>query len=224
MSLISIQNLSMSFQAGNEENLVLNDLSLSIERGKFVGLYGRSGSGKTTLLQIVGCLDQPTKGTYSFENLDVRTLDEDALTQLRRKRIGFIFQSFNLIPTMSVFENVEYPLHLINVHAKERRNLVDEVLAEVGLSEFANRFPAQLSGGQRQRVSIARALVKRPSLIIADEPTANLDDETSGRIAELLVGIQKNTSITILCSSHDHYFLENCDYKIKIQNGKVLRV
>ncbi len=221
MSLIRIENLYKNYLTGEDESAVLADLSLNIETGKFIGLHGRSGSGKTTLLQIVGCIDDFSRGTYFFEDVNVQQLNDLELTNLRRRKIGYIFQNFNLIPTMTVHENVEYPLSLLDVPLKDRRHLVSEVLEQVGLSEFSKRFPQQLSGGQRQRVSIARAIVKKPALIIADEPTANLDEESSNHIAQLLIDIQRKSRVTILCSSHDLYFLENSDYKFKIQNGQV---
>ncbi len=221
MNLVKIEHLSKKYLASSAEGFVLNDLSLVIPKGKFIGLHGRSGSGKTTLLQIIGCLDQFDRGAYFFENVNVLNLSEVELNNLRRKKIGFIFQNFNLIPTLTVRENVQFPLNLLGLSSNEKKCLVDETLHQVGLSDFSDRFPSQLSGGQRQRVSIARAIVKRPLIIIADEPTANLDDETSEKIAELLVSIQKKSNVTILCSSHDHFFLENSDFKIKIQNGQV---
>lgn len=223
MPLIQLNDLTRTYKSGDTNQAVLNKISLSIEPATFVGLHGRSGSGKTTLLQILGCIDPFDSGSYHLDGQSISTLSYSELSNLRKHKIGFIFQNFNLISTMTAFENVEFPLVLLDYPAKERQKMTNEILKSVGLEGFENRFPEQLSGGQRQRVSIARALVKKPLLVIADEPTANLDEENSNNIARLLLELQKNLGVTIICSSHDRMFLDNCDLKISIKDGMAIK-
>lgn len=222
MPLIQLSDLSRTYKSGDTNQAVLKKISLSIEPGTFVGLHGRSGSGKTTLLQILGCIDPFDSGSYHLDGQSISTLSYPELSNLRKHKIGFIFQNFNLISTMTAFENVEFPLILLDYPVKDRQKMTYEILKSVGLEGFENRFPEQLSGGQRQRVSIARALVKKPLLVIADEPTANLDEENSNNIARLLLDLQKNLGVTIVCSSHDRMFLDNCDLKISIKDGTAI--
>lgn len=221
MDLIKISNLSKSYRVGDEDQMVLKDVSLEIKRGSFIGLHGRSGSGKTTLMQLIGCLDNFDSGHYFLDGQPVHELSASEKTRLRKKKIGFIFQSFNLVSTLTVKENIEFPLILLGVDANERLAKVRALLKEVELDAFENHFPDRLSGGQRQRVAIARALVKEPELIIADEPTANLDEQTSKIIANLLINLQKKHNVTIVCSSHDPIFLDNANQKFSIQNGRI---
>lgn len=223
MPLIQLNDLSRTYKSGDTNQAVLKGISLSIDPGTFIGLHGRSGSGKTTLLQILGCIDPFDSGSYHLDGQSISNLSYSELANLRKHKIGFIFQNFNLISTMTAFENVEFPLILLDYPAKDRQKMVCDILKSVGLEGFENRFPEQLSGGQRQRVSIARALIKKPLLVIADEPTANLDEENSDNIARLLLDLQKNLGITIVCSSHDRMFLENCDMKISIKDGMVIK-
>lgn len=221
MDLIKIDRLSKSFKVGEENQVVLRDISLTIQTGTFVGLHGRSGSGKTTLMQIIGCLDDFDGGEYYLGGQAVHEMTLLDKTRLRKQKIGFIYQSFNLISTLTVRENIEFPLLLLNEKSSDRLRKVRSVLQEVELEKFENHFPDRLSGGQRQRVAIARALVKQPELIIADEPTANLDEQTSRIIANLLLNLQRKHNVTIVCSSHDPVFLDNANIKFSIKDGRV---
>lgn len=221
MDLIKIDRLSKSFKVGEENQVVLRDISLTIQTGTFVGLHGRSGSGKTTLMQIIGCLDDFDGGEYYLGGQAVHEMSLLDKTRLRKQKIGFIYQSFNLISTLTVRENIEFPLLLLNEKSSDRLRKVRSVLQEVELEKFENHFPDRLSGGQRQRVAIARALVKQPELIIADEPTANLDEQTSRIIANLLLNLQRKHNVTIVCSSHDPVFLDNANIKFSIKDGRV---
>lgn len=221
MDLIKIDRLSKAFKVGDENQLVLRDISLSIKAGTFVGLHGRSGSGKTTLMQIIGCLDDFDGGEYYLGGQIVHQMSLLDKTRLRKQKIGFIYQSFNLISTLTVRENIEFPLLLLNEKSSDRLIKVRNVLQEVELEKFENHFPDRLSGGQRQRVAIARALVKKPELIIADEPTANLDEQTSRIIANLLLNLQRKHNVTIVCSSHDPIFLDNANIKFSLKDGRV---
>lgn len=219
MALIDVHRLKKSFQQGPTKQLILDGFSLSIEEGSFIGLHGRSGSGKTTLLQILGCIDTFEDGSYSFAGRKIEDMDEKSREHLRRAEIGFIFQTFNLISTLTVFENVEYPLLLLGWPVQERKIRVEQMLRQVDMAGFGGSFPDRLSGGQRQRVAIARALVKKPRLIIADEPTANLDGHNSDAIAEILISLQKQLKVTVICSSHDPAFLLHADQKFSIHDG-----
>lgn len=222
MSIISIQKLVKKYPNGREFLTVLNEIDFQVSAGEFVCLRGRSGCGKTTLLQIIGCLDRSESGDYFFNKQSVKDMNENELTNLRRQKIGFIFQTFNLVSTLKVGENVEYPLILMGIDELNRKKMVAEILTEVGLEKFSQSFPAKLSGGQRQRVAIARALVKKPDVIIADEPTANLDEENSIQIAELLIKLQKQRGVSIVCSSHDSTFANFSDKRYHIVNGKAV--
>ncbi len=191
-------------------------------RGEFIALMGRSGSGKTTLLNIIGGLDHPTAGqVYVFDN-DISRLSDRKLTELRRHRIGFVFQSFALMPTMSAYENVELPLRLVGTGRRERRQRVMEVLELVGLTRWAKHRPQEMSGGQQQRVAIARALVNRPGLILADEPTGELDSTTGRAIMTLFKTIAKEEQITVIMSSHDPAIEEYVDYVYRMADGQIL--
>lgn len=217
--MIILENISKSYLNGEVRAEVLKNISFQINEGEFISFYGRSGSGKTTLMQIIGCLDQFDGGSYRFEGTEIKSQNDQQLTALRRNNIGFIFQTFNLISTMTVFENIEYPLLILGESAEKRKDLIQSLLKEVGLENFGHHFPAQLSGGQRQRVAIARALVKKPKLIVADEPTANLDDQTSHQIVELICNLQSKFKTTVVCSSHDSLFLKYSSKTCTIQDG-----
>jgi putative ABC transport system ATP-binding protein len=203
------------------ESLVpgLRAANLHLRRGEFVAVQGPSGSGKSTLLQICGLLDRLDQGECRFAGVSVAGLDESALTGLRRQRIGFIFQSYNLIPVMSVADNVAYPLRLLGVAEREVALRVEAMLARVGLAGLAARRPDQLSGGQRQRVAVARALVKSPWLVIADEPTANLDSATAGQIIDLLGELAADRGATVLVATHDERMTRHCGRVCRMEDG-----
>ncbi|HSN15454.1 MAG TPA: ABC transporter ATP-binding protein, partial [Anaeromyxobacteraceae bacterium] len=203
-ALIRLENVTRTYQLGETTVPALRGVSLDLHPGEFTALVGPSGSGKSTLLNLVGCIDEPDTGKVWVEGVDVAELSDDDRSRLRNRRIGFIFQSFNLVPVLDVQENVELPLL---VHEKlpvgERRARVAQALADVGLADFARHPPDKLSGGQRQRVAIARALVTHPILVLADEPTANLDSETAAKILDLMVELNERRKVTFLFSTHD---------------------
>lgn len=199
----------------------LKDVNLEIHKGEFVGLSGKSGSGKTTLLNIAGLIDPPTRGDLFFRNINVKNISDNELSSIRAKDIGFIFQTFNLLPLLSALENVEYPLMLLNIPEAERLERARLALKKVGLEQFIHHRPSQLSGGQRQRVAFARAIVKEPTLILADEPTANLDTKTSEEIFELLVRLQQDLKVTVMLCSHDNDLISRTQRIIKISDGQI---
>ncbi|RPI22365.1 MAG: ABC transporter ATP-binding protein [Acidobacteria bacterium] len=220
-SVIRLQGVRKSYRLGKVEVPALGGIDLEIESGEFGALAGPSGSGKTTLLNLIGCLDKPTAGRLFLDGLDITDSSLDKLADIRGSKIGFIFQTFNLIPVLSAFENVEYPLLLGGVGRKERHERVNEWLDNVGLAPQANQRPDQLSGGQRQRVAIARAMVSRPVLVLADEPTANLDSETAAQILDLLHRINRETSVTFLFATHDPAIISRAHRRIRLRDGHI---
>lgn len=221
MSLISIRNVEKHYRQEKAETPALIDVSLDIHPGERVCLMGPSGSGKSTLLNLIGCIDTPTAGMIVVDGEDTSSLGDARLSEFRNRRMGFIFQSFNLIPVLSVFENVEYPLLLQRVPARERRTRVGELLERVGLREYGRRSPENLSGGQRQRVSIARALVARPRLVIADEPTASLDHATGGSIMQLMVEMNEAEGATLIFSTHDPSVSRYAKRIVRMIDGRI---
>jgi putative ABC transport system ATP-binding protein len=199
----------------------LQDVALTIRPGGFTVLAGPSGSGKTTLLNLIGGVDRPDAGSILVAGQDIVHLGDDALSDFRARHIGFIFQNFNLLPVLSAYENVEYPLILNRVPAPERKGRVMELLDAVGLADKARNHPGQLSGGERQRVAIARALVHRPSLVLADEPTANLDSQTGAAILGLLRDLQRQYQLTVVFSSHDPQVIAAADDRYQVRDGRV---
>ena len=200
---------------------VIRGVDLLIRAGHFTVLLGPSGSGKTTLLNMIGCIDRPDKGEVIVAGCAVNSLSDDALSDFRAKHIGFIFQNFNLLPVLNAYENVEYPLLLAGASARKRHDRVLQLLQGVGLADKANNLPGQLSGGQRQRVAIARALACRPKLVIADEPTANLDSETGSSILSLMRRMQKQYHISFIFSSHDRDVIRAADDTIVLKDGMI---
>ncbi|OGO04363.1 MAG: macrolide ABC transporter ATP-binding protein [Chloroflexi bacterium RBG_13_56_8] len=200
----------------------LRGINLKIERGEFVALMGRSGSGKTTLLNIIGALDHPTTGEIYLYDQEISGFSDRKLTEIRRNSIGFVFQSFALMPTMSAFENVELSLRLIGVGRRERRRRAMESLELVGLTRWANHRPHEMSGGQQQRVAIARALVNQPSVILADEPTGELDSTTGSSIMQLFQTISNEEHYTIIMASHDPTVQEYADYTLHMADGQIV--
>ncbi|MFH8381703.1 ABC transporter ATP-binding protein [Kitasatospora sp. NPDC018058] len=220
--MVAVTGLRRSFGTGERAVHALRGVSFSIERGELTALKGRSGSGKTTLLNLVGGLDAPTGGSIALDGIDLAGLDEDGRLALRRERIGFVFQSFGLIPMLTAAENVGVPMRLRKVPAAEREERAHTLLALVGLSDHANQRPGELSGGQQQRVAIARALANDPGLIIADEPTGQLDSETGRSIMELLRAVVRSEGVTVLVATHDPTLMELADRVIELRDGRIV--
>ena len=224
MSLIVAKNLSKTYATDSVEVKAVQDVSFEIEAGAFLAFIGPSGSGKTTLLNLVGCLDKPTSGELQVAGIDVLKLDRRQAAEFRGQNIGFIFQSFNLIAVLTAFENVEYPLVMVQeLPPAERRDRVLKALQAVGMLEQKNQTPDQLSGGQKQRVAIARALVTRPKLVLADEPTANLDHETAYLILRLMKQMRDNFGITFIFSTHDTRIIGEAEIIYSLEDGRLLQ-
>ena len=224
MNVVEFDNVSKSYTTGSVELPVLNKVTFSIQAGQFVVLLGPSGSGKSTLLNLVGGLDNPTNGSVTVCGKEFSQFNDNALTDFRAAHIGFIFQSFNLIPVLTAAENVEYPLLNTDLPAERRQRRVARLLAAVGLSDRAPHLPGELSGGQRQRVAIARALARKPKLVIADEPTANLDSRTTASILDLMRHIQRSHGISFLVASHDERVMREADVTIHLFDGHIKQV
>ena len=222
MGIVNVKNVVKNYQLGKTEVKALRGVSLEINKGEFLSVAGPSGSGKTTLLNLIGCLDKPTAGIVEIDGQDVTQLKPNQLADIRRGKIGFIFQSFNLIPVLSTYENVEFPLLLKGSDGKKRRQRVVRVLEEVGLADHSKHRPEELSGGQRQRVAVARALVTDPEIVLADEPTANLDSETGDQIIDLMLAINKNDGTTFIFSTHDPKVMEHASRVIKLHDGLIV--
>lgn len=220
-SVLSVQEGSKSYIMGNNTVPALKSVCLVIQAGEFVALQGPSGSGKSTLLNICGLIDELDNGHLQLEGEDITLLSKRQRTLLRRQRIGFIFQNFNLVPVMTAYENIEYVLLLDNIPRKICQKQVMDILEKVGIAEFKNHLPDQLSGGQRQRVAIARALVKRPSLVMADEPTANLDSHTAQRIIEVMKQLCADIGASFLIATHDERMVRYCDRSVRLVDGGV---
>jgi putative ABC transport system ATP-binding protein len=219
--LIKTEHLKKIYPMGLTILVALDNVNLTFKRGEFAGLVGPSGSGKTTLLNIIGSLDSPSEGSAEVMGEKVETLSHKSAAQLRNQHIGFIFQTFNLLPVYTVFENVEFPLLLQNIPTSEREKLVMEALEWVGLSDRATSKPSQLSGGQSQRVAIARAIVKKPELVLADEPTANLDAENSHHIMKTMVQLNEGLKTTFIFATHDEKVMQYLKRKISLYDGRV---
>jgi len=220
VSLLSIEGVSKSFGS----QLVLSNLQMSVRKGEIFGIIGPSGAGKTTLLNLIGGLDKPTAGLIYLNGKDIGSLSKHQLTKLRLYEIGFIFQDYNLIPVLTAQENVEFVMLLQKIHAKERARRALVILEEVGLGGLAHRRPAELSGGQQQRVAVARAIVSEPQLVLADEPTANLDSETGASIIELLRSLNERKGITFIFSTHDPMVMERAQRVIRLKDGQIIGV
>ena len=221
-SIITIENLVKSFPIGGGQFTALNDISLDFEKGEFSGIVGPSGSGKTTLLNILGSLDTPSKGQTNVLGTTSSQMSAKVAATLRKKHIGFIFQTYNLMPVYTVYENVEFPLLLIKTPAAERKKAVLEALEWVGLTDKIKSKPPQLSGGESQRVAIARAMVKKPDLVLADEPTANLDAENSHHILQTMEKLNKELQTTFVFATHDEKVIGYLRRIIRLEDGKVV--
>ena len=217
--LCEVREVGKRYPLGEQWVQALDSISLSIESGEFLALSGPSGSGKTTLLNLIGCLDSPTEGQINLEGVALHALPKSSLAALRAEKIGFIFQSFNLIPVLTALENVEVALRLSGQPVS--REVCAEALAAVGLADYLDRRPSQLSGGQQQRVAIARALVKKPTIVIADEPTANLDSATGAAVLDLMKKLNEQQGATFIFSTHDHMVLERAKRIVHLRDGKI---
>lgn len=220
MSIIHIEHIAKIYQVGMEEVHALRDVSLNIDKNEYVAIMGPSGSGKSTLMNMLGCLDTPTKGLYNFKEKNVSEMSDNDLAQIRNEEIGFVFQTFNLLPRSDALHNVELPLIYAGVHKEERRERAKKALESVGLLDRITHKPNELSGGQRQRVSIARALVTEPSIILADEPTGNLDTKTGEEIMSLFNDIYEQGN-TIILVTHEEYIAEHAARIIRIRDGLI---
>jgi len=221
-ALIVTKDLWKIYRLGDVEVHAVRGVSLEIERGEFVAVMGASGSGKSTLMNIIGCLDTPTRGDYWLDGRDIARAGQDALAEIRNREIGFIFQSFNLIPRTSALENVQLPLFYRAVPLREQRAQAAAALARVGLTGREQHYPAQLSGGQQQRVAIARALVSAPSILLADEPTGNLDTESSREIMTLLNGLNRQDRLTVILVTHETDIAAYAARQIQVKDGQIV--
>ena len=218
---VSLRNVGKTYRLDTVTVPALSGVSIDIRPGRFTVLCGPSGSGKTTLLNMMGCIDRPDTGEIQVDSQAVQAMTDDALSDFRARRIGFVFQNFNLLPVLTAFENVEYPLVLAAVPAAQRKERVRALLDAVGLADRAGNRPGQLSGGQRQRVAIARALATEPALVLADEPTANLDSQTGAEIIALMRRLQRERGASFVFSSHDPMVLAQADDVVRIRDGRI---
>lgn len=222
MAVAKFENVIKNYHIGKIKVPALRGVSVSIEEGEFTSIAGPSGSGKTTMLNLFGCLDKPTDGKVFVSNQDVSKLSSNALADVRNHNLGFVFQTFNLIPVFTAFENVEFPLIILKKGSpKERKEMVMKILGEVGIAELANRRPNEISGGQQQRVAIARALVKNPKVVLADEPTANLDSHTGEEILKLMLEMNKKHNTTFIFSTHDPMVMGYARRLISVHDGQI---
>jgi len=223
MEVVKIENVTRVYKVGKLETQALRGVNLTINNGEFTALVGPSGSGKTTLLQMIGCLDQPTVGSVFINGKDATKLNRNQRADLRRGAIGFVFQFFALIPTLTGYENVEMPLLLNGMNAVDRKKRVNEMLEAVGLNDRAHHRPDQLSGGQQQRVSIARALSINPALVLADEPTANLDTENGRQVMDIMKKLNKDTGVTFVFATHDPRVISYADRVVTLEDGLIIK-
>lgn len=222
MSIVKLEKIHKTYRTGKVGFPALRGVSFEVKEGEFLSIAGPSGSGKTTILNIIGCLDKPSEGRLLLEGRDVTGLPLTKLADIRREKIGFIFQTFNLIPVLTAAENIEFPLILAGVKDfVTRMEIVEEILNDVGLLDFKHRKPNELSGGQQQRVAVARALVKKPRLVLADEPTANLDSKTGKNILDLMLKLNRKTSTTFIYSTHDKMVMDFADRLFLLKDGRL---
>ena len=223
MAVIAVSDLTKVYKMGDVEVRALRGVSLSITAGDFVTVIGPSGSGKSTFMHILGCLDRPTSGQYILDNQDVSTLSRDELAEVRNQRIGFVFQGFNLLARTSALDNVELPLlYRSGIRANERHQRARQMLETVGLGDRMDHHPNQLSGGQQQRVAIARSLINQPSIVLADEPTGNLDSRTSIEIMDIFQRLNRESGITVILITHEHEIAEYGNRIIRFRDGRVV--
>jgi putative ABC transport system ATP-binding protein len=220
--LYELRAVQRRYLKGSAEVMAVRDIDLDVEAGEIISIEGPSGSGKSTLLQLLGALDTPTAGTVRFEGRDLSRAKDRTLTEIRSKRIGFVFQQFNLIPTLSAADNVAIAMVSDHVNNAERRRRARQLLAQVGLGQRADHLPSRLSGGEQQRVAIARALANHPEVIVADEPTGNLDSENASEVMSLLVGLRKDSGVTIIVATHDDEVARHAVRRIKMRDGRIV--
>jgi putative ABC transport system ATP-binding protein len=223
MKIVKTINLTKIYRMGPSEIRALDGVNLTIERGEFLSVMGRSGSGKSTLLNLIGCLDRPTSGSVILDGVEVSRLPGRRLPRIRREKVGFVFQQFNLIPTLTALENVELPLRYAGVGRGERRRRAKEALEEVGLSDRLGHRPSELSGGEQQRVAIARAIVNRPDILLADEPTGELDTHTAAEIIDLMHELNREEGVTVVIVTHDPLVASRTDRIIYLSDGRIIR-
>ena len=221
MSLVEVKDMYKIYNPGENEVRAIDGISLTIEKGEFVAIIGQSGSGKSTLMNMLGLLDVPTSGTYLLDGIDTANMDDDELSEIRNKEIGFIFQGFNLIPSLTAVENVELPLVYRGMKKEERNKLALEALERVGLSHRLDHLPKQMSGGQQQRVAIARAVAARPPVILADEPTGNLDSHSGVEVMKILHELHEEGR-TVILITHDNEIAKEAQRVIRIQDGQIV--
>jgi len=223
-NLYEISEVVKTYSKGREQVIALNKVDLVIASGEHIAIQGPTGGGKSTLLQMLGALDRPSSGRVMFDGEDLAKKSNPSLTQIRAKSIGFVFQNYNLVPTLTALENVEASLAPLRMERRERRRVSKEVLSSVGLGDRMNHLPAELSGGQQQRVAIARAMAKKPRVILADEPTGNLDEATRDEIVDLLEKLRKDNGITLIIVTHDSHVAKRADRRLKISAGKLTTI
>ena len=219
--MVKLSNITKTYRMGEVDITVLSNVSLSVRSGELIAIMGPSGSGKSTLMNIIGCLDRPTNGTYRFEDREISDMTDDELASIRNVKIGFVFQTFNLLPRFSALKNVEVPLVYSGVPARLRKERAIPLLQQVGLSDRMYHRPTELSGGQQQRVSIARALVNHPPLLLADEPTGNLDSRSGAEILNILTGLNEQ-GVTIMIVTHDKDVAARCKRIINLKDGQII--
>lgn len=220
--VVETKDLTMAYKIKDHEVIALNNVNLKIERGDFIAIMGPSGSGKTTLINLIGGLDRPTNGTIILDGNDLNDMNETALTQLRCRKIGFVFQSYNLIPILTALENVELPTVAAKLSSDEGRSRALAILEQVGLSDRLNHRPLELSGGEQQRVAVARALVNSPSIVLADEPTGNLDSETGIQLINLIRKLNRESGVTFIICTHDQMVAQHANRIVRIKDGNLI--
>ncbi len=223
MALIELSNIKRVYRLDGVDIFALRGISLKVEKGAFISIMGPSGSGKTTLMNIIGCLDRPTEGKYFLDGIDILSLNDDELSRIRNNKIGFVFQNFNLLPRSTVLENIELPLHYSRINQAEKRLRCEQIVEKIKLQDLIRRYPNQLSGGQQQKVAIARALVNKPDIILADEPTGNLDTRSGMEIMELISDLNKE-GITVLLVTHEREIASYAKEIIHFRDGTIMRI
>jgi len=222
MSIVRTEHLEKTYQDEGVPVHALKGVNLKVEKGEFIAIAGPSGSGKSTLLNLIGGLDEPTSGKVFLEDIDLSSLSKGKLAQMRLLRLGFVFQAYNLIPVLTAAENVEFVLMQQGISEKERRKRTIKLLEELGIGEYADRRPNAMSGGQQQRVAVARAIASEPRLVLADEPTANLDSETAGSLLDLMRNLNQTKGITFIFSTHDPMVMERAERLIRLKDGEIV--